>query len=100
LSRKENMKPFLTLNDGASEGCYVNEGQLIGTYMHHVFHNDEWRSEWLNRLRQQKGIAARSPVYLEVKKEQQYRELGEFVRKHLNMEKFLNIIEEVKKETI
>ena len=27
-----------------------------GTYLHGIFENDEWRSQWINKIRQKKGL--------------------------------------------
>ena len=49
-------RPFLTLENGEKEGYFGNDGQIIGTYLHHLFHNDEWRNQWLNMIRKKKGL--------------------------------------------
>ncbi len=56
----EAVQPFarLTLASGevTSDGAVAKDGRLVGTYLHHLFHNDEWRLRWLNLIRSAKGM--------------------------------------------
>ncbi|WP_270180078.1 cobyric acid synthase [Alkalihalobacillus sp. CinArs1] len=74
--------PFLQLEDGRSEGYYGQDGRVIGTYMHHLFHNDQWRTEWLNRLRQKKGLALEANRSR--RKDETYDDLANEWKPHLN----------------
>ncbi|WP_338061899.1 cobyric acid synthase [Virgibacillus indicus] len=38
----EEAGSFLELDSGRSEGYYGHNGKIIGTYVHHLFHHDEW----------------------------------------------------------
>lgn len=80
----ESLTPFLLLEDNRREGICELNGRVIGTYVHHLFHNDEWRSEWLNRLRSRKGLQTHKPVMLKTLKEQKYDELAERFAPHLD----------------
>ncbi len=33
-----------------------NKSFIGGTYLHGIFENDEWRKQWLNKIRQKKGL--------------------------------------------
>ncbi|KMM36717.1 cobyric acid synthase [Guptibacillus hwajinpoensis] len=79
-------KPFLQLNDGRAEGYYSQDGRVIGTYVHHLFHNDEWRTMWLNRLRTRKGLMHQKQVNRSQMKEQIYENLANQLKPHLNWE--------------
>ncbi|USK55464.1 cobyric acid synthase [Cytobacillus solani] len=83
---------FLLLNNGNEEGYYGNDGKIIGTYLHHLFHNDEWRNKWLNGLRYAKGIPLKETVYISKLKDQKYDELAAHLVAHLNWEKLKEII--------
>ncbi|UQD50832.1 cobyric acid synthase CobQ [Bacillus methanolicus] len=84
--------PFLLLENGEEEGYCRDDGTIIGTYLHHLFHNDQWRSKWLNRLRKRKGLSVRKPVFIGELKDEKYEELAASIKPFLNWEKMKNII--------
>lgn len=84
-------KPFLQLDDGRSEGYYSEAGNVIGTYMHHLFHNDEWRKDWLNSLRTKKGLPLQKKVNRSQLKDLTYETLASEMKPHLNW----NLIEDI-----
>jgi adenosylcobyric acid synthase len=48
--------PYLPLFDDASLGM-INPSQTIwGSYLHGIFDNGAWRRDWINRLRQRRGL--------------------------------------------
>jgi adenosylcobyric acid synthase len=51
----ESITPFLVLEEG-EEGICAYNGKVLGTYFHGLFHNDEWRTQWLNMVRKEKRI--------------------------------------------
>lgn len=83
---------LLLLENGEEDGFYGNEGRLIGTYMHHLFHNDEWRGAWLNVLRKQKEYPLKDPTHIKVLKDEKYNELAAGTLKHLDWEKLKEIV--------
>ncbi|MBD1378707.1 cobyric acid synthase [Metabacillus arenae] len=91
---------FLLSEDQYEEvdGWAVENGRIIGTYFHHLFHNDEWRCEWLNRIRIQKGLTSKTIKPIEKTKSEKYDMLAEHVKKHVNIEALLSIINEWKTE--
>jgi adenosylcobyric acid synthase len=76
-------KHFLMLNS-QEEGYYGNGGQIIGTYLHHLFHNDQWRTQWLNSLRNAKGLPAREPKPISTYKNQKYEDLAQHLLTNLD----------------
>lgn len=90
--QKEEITPFLTLENGKDEGCYLECGRVIGTYIHHLFHNDEWRSIWLNRLREQKSYPVRKTNFISEMKDKRFDLVAETVKSHLNWELIENMI--------
>ncbi|GIN84989.1 cobyric acid synthase CobQ [Heyndrickxia sporothermodurans] len=84
--------PFVLLNDGTEDGYYHPSGKIIGTYLHSLFHNDEWRNEWLNMLRQSKKISYQPIVNLQNQKDQKYELFANHVKKHLDWEKVKEMV--------
>ncbi|WP_121609986.1 cobyric acid synthase [Mesobacillus foraminis] len=83
---------FLLLRDGRAEGYFGKDGRIIGTYLHHLFHNDEWRNEWLNSLRKRKGIPTGKMVPVRSVKNAKYDELASHLMEHLDWPKLKQII--------
>ncbi|PAE42414.1 cobyric acid synthase [Bacillus sp. 7884-1] len=83
---------FLALDNGKEEGFYGKNGQIIGTYLHHLFHNDEWRNHWLNMIRKSKGLHCKETIYISDYKDKRYDEIADQMKAHLNFEKLINII--------
>ena len=85
--------PFLKITERSSEevsmgdGAVSNDGNVIGTYLHGIFDNDELRLELINHLRKNKDL---SPMLAEelstVDKEKQYDKLADWFREHINMD--------------
>lgn len=84
--------PFLLKNNGETDGYYVNDGQIIGTYLHHLFHNDNWRNYWLDQIRERKGIPVKEPYPLHSLKDKRYDDLAEMVKEHLDWEEVKRVI--------
>ena len=83
---------FLVLENGKEEGYYGKNGQIIGTYLHHLFHNDEWRNHWLNMIRKSKGLHIKETIYISEYKDKRYDEIAGNMRAHLNFERLNDII--------
>ncbi len=79
------------------DGAVSNDGNVIGSYLHGIFDNDEFRLGLINHLRKSKGL---SPMLSEdlssVDKERQYDKLADLFRKHINMDLIYGVIEELK----
>jgi adenosylcobyric acid synthase len=83
---------FLVLENGKEEGYYGKNGQIIGTYLHHLFHNDEWRNHWLNMIRKSKGLQSKETIYISEYKDKRYDEIAGKMKAHLNFEQLNEII--------
>ncbi|WP_071459752.1 cobyric acid synthase [Bacillus massilinigeriensis] len=84
--------PFLILS-GKEEGYCCDGGRVIGTYLHHLFHNDQWRTAWLNILRVNKGLQEKQMEPWNEQKEQRYNDLAAGMKEHLDWERLKGIIE-------
>ncbi|OMP68087.1 cobyric acid synthase [Domibacillus epiphyticus] len=56
-------EPFMICSDH-HDGYVSTDNKIIGTYLHHLFYNDEFRADWLNRIRMMKGLPRRPPADL------------------------------------
>lgn len=83
--------PFLQLENGTNDGYYGRDGKIIGTTMHHLFHQDEWRNTWLNKIRVWKQIPTREVVHTQKLKEERYDKLAMHLKTYLNWEKIKDI---------
>lgn len=79
------------------DGAISDDGNVIGTYVHGIFDNDEFRLELINCLRRKKGL---SPIQLKdlskVDKERQYDKLADLFKKHINMDLIYEMIGDLK----
>jgi adenosylcobyric acid synthase len=68
------------------EGAVALDGKVWGTYVHGILHNDDFRRDWLNRIRSSKGLTP-LPAELRFKerREAAFDRLAEHVREHLDM---------------
>ncbi len=64
-----------------------SDGLVMGTYIHGIFDNDEYRRSLLNALRTRKGLTPIESVNAtHIRKESSYNRLADTVRNSLNME--------------
>ncbi|NIO07772.1 MAG: cobyric acid synthase, partial [Deltaproteobacteria bacterium] len=66
------------------EGCLSLDGNIIGTYLHGLFHNQALRRAILVELADRKGVSFRPTEHV-ASKEQQYDKLAGLVRRSLDM---------------
>jgi len=69
------------------DGGVSPDGLVMGTYIHGIFDNDEFRQAVINSLRKRKGLAPMTIVgNVRKQKEDSYDRLADIVRQHLDME--------------
>lgn len=72
---------------GRTDGCKTADEKVIGTYFHGIFHNDEFRGELLNQIRQIKGLP---PLHHRVSfnqlREEAFDRLADHVREHVKLD--------------
>ncbi len=95
------LSPFLRIIERSGKGISMvdgavsNNGNVIGTYVHGILDNDEFRLGLINYLRKNKGI---SPLLRDElitakrEKEEQYDRLADLVRKHIKMDMIYKLI--------
>ena len=74
------------------DGAVINNGQIIGSYLHNIFHNDTFRNRWLNMVREKAGLPLRDSVDTTDIKEWSFDKLAEACKKHLDMNAIVKII--------
>lgn len=76
-----------------SDGALTMNGKVWGTYIHGVMHNDEFRRQWLNKLRGQKGLPIKEKaIAFQDLREKSFDRLAEHFAKHVDMEKIYSLI--------
>lgn len=78
---------------GKPDGCY--QGNVMGTYLHGIFDEEEFRSAFVRLLCEKKGIfyQAEQTITYQEYKEQQFDKLAEVLRNSLDMETIYQIME-------
>jgi adenosylcobyric acid synthase len=74
------------------DGFLSEDGNVLGTYMHGLFHNDDFRAAILRELAERKGRTL-SAIPTSFSVDEQYDRLAGLVRKNLNMELILRLID-------
>ncbi|WP_050181807.1 cobyric acid synthase [Domibacillus robiginosus] len=82
--------PFLT-SASHTEGYRSDDGRLSGTYLHHLFYNDAFRAEWLNKLRLAKGLSVRLPA--DINRDDTYDRIAAHLEEYLDWAAFEAILE-------
>lgn len=81
----EAATPFLQVLD-REDGVFAEDGRVIGTYFHHLFHNDEWRTWWLNRLRRARGLGERQAENFSLERLRAYDRAADWIEKELDVD--------------
>ena len=78
-------------DDGVIDGA--SNGNAFGTYFHGIFHNYNFRREFLNYLRVKKGLEAKyGEDPYETQKDYSLNRLAEIVEEHLDMDVIDNLL--------
>lgn len=100
LSGHNAMKPFARITERAGkavdiiDGCVSADGNVLGTYIHGIFDNDEFRSKLTNYLRSKKGLKPSRECHVDFKsiREHRYNELADIVRRNMDMNMIYHIM--------
>lgn len=78
------------MKDGS--GCGMENDRVWGSYLHGIFDNDDFRRWWINRLRQNRGLAplVRGAVY---DLEPALDRLADTVRASVDMDKIYQLLD-------
>ncbi|WP_028782103.1 cobyric acid synthase [Thalassobacillus devorans] len=82
---KEAIEDFIEMG-GQADG--TRKGNVMGTYFHGIFHNDVFRTAFLNLLRLEKGLdPLKTTTLFRAHQEQEFDRLATHVREALDMHK-------------
>lgn len=84
---------FCTLADGRADGAVSADGSVMGTYLHGIFDNDDFREKILNRIKAKKHLAAGAVRDYAAFKESQYDLLAASVKQAVDMDAIMRIVE-------
>ena len=92
----KNKHPLLGLEnnrsrDGYFDGATSENGLVFGTYLHGLFHNEEFLRRLISNLHKMRGISAVRPTLFN--REEQYDRLANLVRQNLDIKKVYQILE-------
>lgn len=84
--------PFIKLEDNSFDGCIMDDGRCIGTYLHNIFHNDEFRNSWLNMIRTKYGFKEKELIDTSIIKEESYEKLADIMNRNLDIDYIMSLI--------
>jgi adenosylcobyric acid synthase len=87
----EPVENFIKIQDHL-DGAVKNNGQIIGCYLHNIFHNDTFRNHWLNMVREHAGVPLKERVDTGDIKEQSFDKLAEACKEHLDMDAIVKLM--------
>lgn len=91
---RERYDSFAILNDDKKDGVINHTGNVLGTYLHGIFDNDEFRKFVLDIIRKNKGIDVKEKQEtFEQFKERQYEELANIMEDNVNIGELIKVIE-------
>lgn len=91
--RAPGLMPFVELADGTTDGAVSGDGRVIGTYLHGIFDNDNFREALLGTLAARKGVVFNPAAgrRYEDFQEEEFEKLAQAVEEHLDVDRILRI---------
>lgn len=74
------------------DGKKTKDGRIWGTYLHGIFDNDGFRSDFLNRIRAKNGLKIVKQADNNFSPENDFDKLADLVRTNINMKLLYNIL--------
>ena len=95
IIKKEGEEKFKNIFKQTHLGWYIDhkeKGSIAGTYIHGIFDNDQWRINYLNLIRDKKGMQLLDKKYkpYKIKREAVINNLANQFKKHINITSLLN----------
>ena len=73
------------------DGAIDSRGQVIGSYLHGLFHNTNFTQGLLNKLRQQRGLTQKAESS-SINRDKEYDKLAQIVRENIDLPQIYNIV--------
>jgi adenosylcobyric acid synthase len=73
------------------DGAIDNNGLIMGTYIHGLFDNHEFRRVFINYLRKKKGLPSRMTIN-QISKEAEYNNLAALIRENVDLTNLTSLI--------
>lgn len=88
-------RPFLKIREEKgkeswTDGCYIEDGNIAGTYVHGILDAPGFRGEFLNSIRRSKGMKERSPGKGRTSRFREYDRLADHFEKYCDVERILH----------
>lgn len=74
----------------SNDGAHASGGQIWGCYLHGLFHNDRFRTAWLDRLGAQPNLS--SPISSHAQLQRSLDKLADAFEAHLDLDRLLEIV--------
>ncbi|EKN64295.1 cobyric acid synthase [Schinkia azotoformans] len=90
----DSYTPLIVIKD-RSDGCVSNNGSVMGTYFHGIFHNDLFREKFINEVRKMKGLeAVHGRISFNQLREDAFDHLASHIREHVKLDYIYKKMEE------
>ncbi len=90
---QEEYNRFVHLKEGHDDGVINHQGNVLGTYLHGIFDNDQFRKFILDIIRKNKGLETKDQeATFDEFKESQYIELANILRSSLDVDQIIQIM--------
>jgi adenosylcobyric acid synthase len=74
------------------DGLITADGRIMGTYVHGVFDMPEFRNEYLNAVRREKGISEKLSKANRSDRDSEYDKLADHFEKFCDVERILKLL--------
>lgn len=91
--RHPDASPLLRRSDGSEDGCVDPSGRVWGTHLHGLFDTAQWTANWLNHLRQEKGLPPIPRESQTDEREAALAALADWLREHMDLEAIRKMID-------
>ena len=87
----QEFQPLFVI-DGEPEGMTTQDMRLACTYLHGVFENDSFRTQWLNKIRGAKNYGTREALSTNAVLDHTFDQISEALKTHLDISEILRLI--------
>ncbi|MDR1820441.1 MAG: cobyric acid synthase [Methanobrevibacter sp.] len=89
----KSAKPLFNINqENYFDGSVNDDGSVLGSYIHGIFDNPDFREFILNKIREKKGIGKKKSKEYECLRENELNKLADVVRNSVDIDEIYNIM--------